>query len=276
MSFMRTMRHILTPLRIASLAAAVLAVSACDGDPKVRISGGNAPKREDGVLKVVETLQCPQTQGQLTRKGSARAGGTICTYTGPRGAEVALHLVPLEDQTPAQILARFEAMLKDGPGSPTLLAPQAPPEPPTPPEPPRPPADEATQAAQSEGRQSVRLPGIHIESSGENASVQIGKFHIQADEGSGDVDVSSSDEQVSIRARDDGAEIRTRAAGSAVRSTYILTDETPTEGGWRMVGYEARGPSGGPLIIATVRSKDRDDDSLFDDAKDLVALNVGD
>ena len=44
----------------------------------------------------------------------------------------------------------------------------------------------------------------------------------------------------------------------------------------RTVGYEARGPVGGPIVVATVRSKDRDPDRLFDAAKALVTLNVGD
>ena len=43
----------------------------------------------------------------------------------------------------------------------------------------------------------------------------------------------------------------------------------------RSVGYEARGPAGGPLVVATIRSKDRDKGSAFEDAKDLVTLNVG-
>ena len=42
-----------------------------------------------------------------------------------------------------------------------------------------------------------------------------------------------------------------------------------------MVGYEARGPVGGPIVVATVRSKDRERDPVFEDARELVELNVG-
>jgi len=42
-----------------------------------------------------------------------------------------------------------------------------------------------------------------------------------------------------------------------------------------MVGFEARGPVGGPLVIATVRSKDTNRGRAFEDARDLVTLNVG-
>jgi hypothetical protein len=55
----------------------------------------------------------------------------------------------------------------------------------------------------------------------------------------------------------------------------MLTDSRPADAGWRLVGYEARGPAGGPIVIATVRAKDRDSDGVFDSAKDLVTLNVG-
>ncbi len=59
------------------------------------------------------------------------------------------------------------------------------------------------------------------------------------------------------------------------RQTYLLTDNRASDAGWRLVGYEARGPRGGPIVVATVRAKDRNRDGVFDDAKDLVTLNVG-
>jgi hypothetical protein len=55
----------------------------------------------------------------------------------------------------------------------------------------------------------------------------------------------------------------------------MLTDNRASESGWRLVGYEARGPVGGPLVIATVRSRDRNRERAFEDARDLVALNAG-
>ncbi len=66
------------------------------------------------------------------------------------------------------------------------------------------------------------------------------------------------------------------AAGEATRVSWILTDNRTSESGWRLVGYEARGPVGGPLVVATVRSRDRNRERAFEDAKDLVALNAGD
>jgi hypothetical protein len=42
-----------------------------------------------------------------------------------------------------------------------------------------------------------------------------------------------------------------------------------------MVGYEARGPVGGPLVVATIRSRDANRDRVMEDARALVRLNVG-
>ena len=44
-----------------------------------------------------------------------------------------------------------------------------------------------------------------------------------------------------------------------------------------MVGYEARGPQGGPLVVATVKAKrgKHSDDDTFSDIDDLVRHNVG-
>ena len=290
-------------LLLATICTASLMTAACDGD-SVRISTTTTDSGPKGVLKVIDTLQCPETIGVLTRKGTAHAGGATCLYSGPRGAEVTLQLVTLSDQAADAVLQRFETTLAaDMPHTTAELrasadaaraqsaADEA-----------RVQADLAAVAADAaaveahaaaaaadsahvrvpgvavdaEGdRARVRLPGMSVDADGDKASVRIGGFSINADDSSQSVDISSSDESVSVQAHDDAAEIRTRAPGEATRRTYILTDRTPADEGWRLVGFEARGPVGGPIVIATVRAKDRDSDGVFDSAKDLVALNVG-
>ena len=293
-------------MRFALLATGVGVVAltaACDDG--VRISSTRSSTEAKGVLKVIDALQCPDTLGSLTRKGSAQADGTVCTYAGPRGAEVSLHLVQLGDEPADTVLKRFETMLTAVmPRTVAMLAAAA-----------REAdaeaaradaemaradasAQAATAAAQSGGdsahisapgmkidaegdRARVSLPGIHVDAEGDKANVRIGGFTIRADDsqarisGTGRVPGSSTEESVSIQARDDAAEIRTRAPGEATRQTYLLTDDAPSDAGWRLVGYEARGPRGGPIVVATVRARERHSDGVFDDAKELVALNVG-
>jgi hypothetical protein len=101
----------LRPFLIPTLCAAAALAGCGEG---VRISSTRSENNDaKGVLKVVETLQCPQTMGSLTRKGSASAGGTVCNYVGPKGAEVSLHLVPLDGDSPSDVLKAFEQRLSD-------------------------------------------------------------------------------------------------------------------------------------------------------------------
>ena len=287
-------------LLLASICTACLMTAACDGD-SVRISTTTTDSGAKGVLKVVDALQCPETIGVLTRKGTAHAGGTTCLYTGPRGAEVSLQLIALTDQGADAILRRFETTLSaDMPHTTAELrasadaaraqasadqaqvqadiaaveADKA-----------RVEADAAADRASVRGpgmaidaqgdRATVRLPGMSVDADGDKASVRIGGFSINADDSTGEARITSSDESVSVQAHDNAAEIRTNAPGDATRRTYLLTDSRPADQGWRLVGFEARGPVGGPIVIATVRAKDRDSDGVFDSAKELVTLNVG-
>lgn len=284
MTWTLTMR----PFLIPALAISAL-LTACDSSDGVRISSTRSSTDEGGALKVISALQCPETQGDLIRKGSAQSGGTVCTYTGPRGSEVSLHLVTLLDgQTPDIALMSFEdelsvamphtlaqigaseraaanaAIEADAAAveadAAAAAADRA--------------ADAADQAASEAERATVRLPGMSVDADGDRATVRIGGITIDADEGSSNVNIQSADESVSVRAQDDAAQIRTRAPGEATRMTFLLTDNRPSDAGWRLVGYEARGPRGGPIVVATVRAKDNND-RVFDDAKDLVTLNVG-
>lgn len=295
---------------IASLSALAVLTAGCDGENGVHISSSASESDARGVLKVIDTLQCPETLGVLTRKGTAQAGGTVCIYSGPRGAEVSLHLVTLDEADPIEkVLTRFETLLsaamprtvadlkvsQDAEAA-RIAADAA-----------RVEADaalveadaarveadaaEAAARAADTDRASVRMPGVTIEAQGDKADVQlpgmsvnadgdratvrIGNISINADDSRQSVDVASSDESISVQAHDDAARIRTQAPGDAVRTTYRLTDSRPSDQGWRMVGYEARGPAGGPIVVATVRSKERDSDGAFDSARDLVTLNVG-
>ena len=91
---------------------------------------------------------------------------------------------------------------------------------------------------------------VHIQG-GDGPFHRHGKFTVDADNGA--------------------AIIRARSGGPDVRSTLIIAAETPGPQGWRAVGYEATGPRGGPLVVATVKVKSDQHDDAFDDAKRLVS-----
>jgi hypothetical protein len=281
-------------LALLPTLCAMAALAGCDGD-SVRISSTRSETGGKGVLKVVQTLQCPQTMGSLTRKGSAQSEGRICTYVGPRGAEVSLHLVPLDGAQPTEIMKAFETRLSAAmPGAVARLEASA--------------AEAEASAARSEAEAAraeaaagqaaetagqagpevqieakaddarVRLPGVSIDAKGDRASVRIGGFHIDADDSDGSARVTTSGgegDSVSVNANDAAAEIRTSAGGGATRASWVLSDNRASDGAWRLVAYEARGPVGGPLVVATVRSRDSDRDRALRDARELVSLNVG-
>ena len=299
------MHHLLWPA-----CALALMTAACDNAGTVRITSTSSGK-EAGVLKVVDALQCPQTQGVLTRKGSARADGTTCIYSGPRGSEVTLQLVSLNGGSVQDVLKAFEDRLSAD--LPEALAEARASENRARAEAARAEADAARAEADAEragadaeraaaraesaadaaadsahisapgmridahgDKATVRLPGMHIDADGDRANIKIGGITIRADDSSSQVNVRSKDDVVNIDAHDGAARIRTQAPGQAVRATFLMTADQSSTTGWRVVGYEARGPSGGPIVVATVRGKDRNENRVFEAAKALVTLNVGD
>lgn len=280
---------------VVTICALSALLAACDGDGvRITTTTNTDHDGKKGVLKVIDTLQCPQTMGVLTRKGSAQAEGTVCTYVGPRGAEVTLHLIALDGAPVDDVLKKFEDRLtRDMPSAAEAIANGQ-----------RQAARAEAEAARAEARAEqagaqaeaaaaraeasagqsksagdtahVRLPGIAIDAQGEKANVRIGPIHIRADDENANVNVSGDGETVNIQAHDDGAEIRTRESGEATRATWLLTDGRRSQDGWRSVGYQARGPEGGPIVLVTVRTRERNHDRVFDAAEDLVSLNVGD
>lgn len=265
------------PYRLLTAGVAIVGLGAglvaCDGENAVRITKTTTTSAsndvEPGVLKVVEGLKCPETLGVLTRKGFADPGGAACTYGGPRGAEVVLYLVKLEDRSAEDVLREYERRVSSDMPQAAMRIDARQTENGT---------EEATVAApgvniQAKGDDaSVKLPGLQIETRGDSASVRIAGINIQSKDGEG---VRTEKSSVKIDSNGETTQIRTQAPGDATRASFILADDDVPAGAWRQVGFEARGPAGGPLVIATVRSKSRHD-RVFETAKDLIALNVGD
>lgn len=280
------MRHLpLLAMSLAALAAGSLAACSPKVDVKQdehRSSGARSP------LRAISKLDCPERQGELKRV-SVAADGQSCLYTG-QNAEVTLSLLALNGGDAEAALAPIEADLKG------LMPAMKSPSPPTP----------------SDGRprgESARisLPGIKIDAHDKGADIKIGGLSINANDDGAEVRVAknvtvrdgdkvkhvtertsggnsnvsvkaSNDEEgdTEIHATDDGAQIRQRKGGDGVRATLILASDKATSG-YRVVGYEARGPKGGPLAVAVVRAKGRDgsDHDIFEDMKTLVRHNVG-
>ena len=273
------MRHL--PL----LAASLMALAACS--PKVEVKHDeHKPSGKRAPLRAISKLDCPERQGELTRV-SAAADGQSCLYAG-QNAEVTLSLVALNGGDAEAALAPIEADLKGL--MPTMKSTPAPP------------------GGKPRGESAkISMPGIKIDAHDKGADIKIGGLTINANDDGAEVRVaknvtvrdgatekritertsggnsnvsvkSSNDEEgdTEIHATDDGAQIRQRKGGDGVRATLILASDKSTSG-YRVVGYEARGPKGGPLAVAVVKAKGRDgsDHDIFEDMKTLVRHNVG-
>lgn len=283
----------MTSKLLLSCGAAALLLAACDGPPPA--PAGMGP---NAVLKVSDRLNCPDRQGDLDRV-SAASDGRSCLYRGDN-SEVELRLTPVAGTAEAT-LGQVEAQLR--PLSSLGAAPAA-----------TPPGEDSdapevktvvedagavdvtaaehqeARAARDAGhsdwdahdheRVNIRLPGLHIDAQNEKADIRVGPLRIKAD-GDGDrVSVkrdprSGIGRSFSLEADDGGAEIRMDDGGKAnVEAMLILASDDAGKDGHQTVGYVARGPRAGPLVVATIRVKDEHKGDIFDDATALVKKNV--
>jgi hypothetical protein len=213
-------------------------------------------------LRAVSSLDCPDTQGDLTRK-SAAADGKTCIYATESGDQVTLQIVSFNGGDAHAALAPIEDQLKTE--VPAAAATPA-----------------STPGAPDKDRVDINLPGIHIHANGDgHADVDTAGVHVAAHDhgGSGDnavVQVNGLGAQgVTVNASEGGAQIHIDEGGSGVRARYILASETAGPHGYRMAGYEARGPAGGPIVVAEILAKSDDQDDLRHDIHSLIRRNVG-
>ena len=215
---------------------AVLGLAACDHPDAARQLEANA-------LKVVNTLDCPERQGELKRS-TAASDGLSCLYTSDR-ADVTLRVLQVGDARPSDALAPIEAELK------ALL-----------------PDIKTTPASVGADEVDIRLPGVSIQAGESGAKVRAPGVEVNAVDGGG-AEVRATRNFTATLA----GEKRHREGVSA---RYILASDA--EGGeWKVVGYDARGPVGGPLVVGIVKVRDKqgDHDDIFEDVGALVRHNVG-
>lgn len=249
-------------LALFAAGAALLTLAACERPNR---SETKTATDAAAALRTISRLECPQKQGDLALVSAAQDGQS-CAYKSRENAEVTLRLVALNGGNAQAALDPIEAELKG-----IIPAPER--AQPTPPATPATPATNA-EAADDEGKAEINFPGLHIKADDKGADIRLGNIRIDADEdGSAQIKVGG---QTTVNANDGGAEIRTGTTAGEVRSTYILANEKAVSG-YHVVGYEARGPKAGPIVVAVVKARDgdRNQHDLFDDLKDLVELNVG-
>ena len=205
-------------------------------------------------------LDCPATQGHLTRTSQAPDGKTCVYRAAAEGAEVSLQLVPVSGGAQAT-LQGVEARIAP-PG--VVVAGKA-----------AAPAadgrhkveihiDKDGKTAVAGKTAEINMPGIHVIASDDDAEVSIDG-----------VDLNDWDRPLRVR------EVRMRGEAFSrdrrgVRATFFR--KTPADpSGYRVIAFQAAGPRTGPLTVGTVRAKAKiqRDGYIMDDVKHLVRRNGG-
>jgi hypothetical protein len=196
-----------------------------------------AGMRPDGPpLRAPARLDCPADSGDLTRTGQA-SDGQWCDYTGRRGETVRLRLTPLNGQTPSEALAPARAQLH-------ALVPVY---------------RKAMPVNYNGGAgdsADVNVPFVRVHKDGDRADVRLfGIFHIVGHDHDTDVDRDGGQEHTSVHAGLRGAEVVADKVGRTNASlVYVLAGSRRFSSGYRAVGYVAKGPVTGPLVVAEFRS----------------------
>jgi hypothetical protein len=217
-------------------------------------------------LRVVTRLDCPDEVNDLTLK-SQTGDGKSCVYADSAGTVVDVRLMALTSGNAMAVLQPLEAELKselpvgqNGAGA------------------------GAADKGGDKDRVDIDLPGVHIHANGDSgAHVDGGGVKIQANDAGAHVEAREASAArsgagapgVTINAGDNGAEIRVNEPGAGYRSSFLLASDSAGPHGYKFVGYEARGPLSGPLVVASVKAKDEDHDDLRHAMRALLRRNVG-
>jgi hypothetical protein len=238
---MRKVLFLVSAAAVASAASLAHAGVQADGPP----------------LRAPAKLDCPATTSDLTRTAQS-PDGQWCDYAGQRGEIVRLRLAPLNGQTPWAALAPTRAQLhalvpvyrnslpaSDGPGN----------------------------------RADVDVPFVHVHADGDKADVRLfGIFHIVGHDHGADVDKDSGTKHAVVHAGLRGAEVVADEVGRNNASlVYVLAGNHRYASGYRAVGYVAKGPTAGPLVVAEFRGPEashRDNDGGHLDLDRLIDRNL--
>ena len=246
-----------------SAAVAVLLVAACH-PPHIH-PGDRGQTWFDRPMKVGAVLTCPQTLGSLER--TAQAGdGQSCDYAGGGDEQVALKRLALAGQTPQAALAPTEAALQ------TLMPAHA---------------GSAPVSVDAGGGDAddgdvhdhakIDLPGVHINAQGDKAQVRVFGIVVDANGDNANVNIGGGSSRTVVQAGPGGAVIRVINIGPTnVKLAYVLAGgQRSGPSPYRAVGYLARGPLDGPLVVATFKATESHEDWRGDhDLNALLALNV--
>jgi hypothetical protein len=220
-------------IMIGALCVSALALSACV--TRVDYDGYEVSKVGGLPLRSVAALDCPATEGALTRMAQA-ADGRSCDYEGPSGQTVRLKLVALDGRSAADVLepSRDELRALVPVSTPWI---------------PRVSRDEPGDHA------NIDLPFFHVHTAGDHADVRIFGIKVHSDGENANVQTHLGGVHTIVHASSSGAEVITEDVGRTNASlVYVLASDKKAASGYQAVGYVAKGPIAGPLVVGEFRA----------------------
>jgi hypothetical protein len=216
-----------------AVGASLFALGACA--PTVHYEGYDVASPAGTPLHTLAALDCPAVAGALTRTAQA-ADGQSCDYRGPGGEAVRLKLVALGGRKATEAMAPIRAELQ------TLVPLRITPVPPI--------------ARDAVGeRTDIDLPFFHVHTVGEHADVKIFGIKVQSEGEHADVKINSGGKHTIVHAGPGGAEVLAEDVNKTNASlVYVLTTDKGAPSGYSAVGYVAKGPVSGPLVVGEFRA----------------------
>jgi hypothetical protein len=209
-------------------------------------------------LKTVASLTCPTSAGDLTRTAQA-PDGKSCDYTGPNDEVVHLSLVDLAGRSALDALAPKKSELD---GLVHVSADNGPV------------SVNASKDANGD-HAKVDLPFLHVDADGDNAKVKLFGVNIDAKGDHATVHTGFGTKNAVVHAGPGGAQVVAEDVGKTNAAlVYILASDTPGPSGYRAVGYLAKGPVAGPLVVAEFKAKGGGHGGSHHDLDTLIDLNV--
>jgi hypothetical protein len=253
-----------------ALATTAAALGACH---PVEHKNPMAKLFSDGPYKTVDRLTCPDEVRELTRIAQS-ADGANCTYDGPDDEHIELSLLQLNGRDPQSALVSLQQGLRaeSGADRPDRVSAHD-----------NETGDDADDDEKgdrsSHDHAHIDMPGLHIDADNGNASVHMPGISVNAKGDDAQVMTGWGPyPNLQIDANNGHAEIH----GGAVTDTgakliYLYASDMPGPQGYRTVGYVARGPRAGPLVVGVFKSREKDHDHAHltpDGLEKLVRLNV--
>lgn len=215
-------------MRRIVLGAAVTAAVAAGGGWAFAAA---APGRAAGTTA---PLDCPARQGGLVRTETA-PDGSSCLYAGPNGEQVRLSRLALHRLAPTEAVEPLKAALRAQ--SPVRVQPVRP-----------------IERTASGDDADIDLPFFHIHAHGDRADVRVFGVRVHADGENAVVHTNLGLKNTVVHAGAHGAEIVAETVDRRrAELVYVLAAEKTAATRYPVVGYVAKGPAHGPLVVGEFR-----------------------